>query len=364
MIKVKVQLGKNSYDICIGYGLLPRVGLWLKQRNYSGKAVIITDTTVRELYASVLEHSLSNAGFTVTILEVPPGEDQKTLSAAGRLCRNLADSFAERTTPVLALGGGVVGDLAGFVAATYMRGVPLVQVPTTLLAMVDSSIGGKTAVDHGSLKNMIGAFHQPSLVVADTDTLKTLPEQELSNAMAEVIKHAAIKDKGFFDFLETNMEKAISLKEDVLERVLEKNVRIKASVVEADEKESDLRRILNFGHTVGHAVEAVTDFKIKHGQAVAMGMIAAARISNRLGFLRDEEATKLELLIGKAGLPMKLPELGQDEKEKLLEFIKHDKKVQDDKIRFVLLKSIGNAFVSDKVESSTVAEVLFGWRPA
>jgi 3-dehydroquinate synthase len=364
MIKVKVKLGKNSYDICIGAGLLPRVGLWLRQRNYSGKAVIITDTTVRELYVDVLERSLSNAGFTVTVLEVAPGEEQKSLTTAGRLCRNLADSFAERTSPVLALGGGVIGDLAGFVAAIYMRGVPLVQVPTTLLAMVDSSIGGKTAVDHGSLKNMIGAFYQPSLVVADTDTLKSLPQEEISSAMAEVIKHAAIKDKGFFDFLETNMERAISLNETILGHLLEKNVRIKASVVEADEKESDLRRILNFGHTVGHAVEAVTDFEIKHGQAVAMGMIAAARISNRLGFLHSEEATKLELLIGKAGLPMKLPELNRDEKEKLLDFIRHDKKVQDDKIRFVLLKSIGNAFVSDNVESGTVAEVLFGWRPA
>ena len=168
---------------------------------------------------------------------------------------------------------------------------------------------------------MIGVFHQPSLVVADTDTLKTLPKMELSNAMAEVIKHAAIKDKGFFDYLDANMEAAMSLNEAVIGNILEKNIRIKASVVEADERESDLRRILNFGHTVGHAVEAVTDFKIKHGQAVAMGMVAAARISTRLGFLRDEEATRLELLVGKAGLPMKLPELNRDEKEKLLDFI-------------------------------------------
>src|SRR4030042_2863721 len=195
MIKVKVELGKNSYEICIGSALLPRVGLWLKEKNFSGNAVIITDTTVKELYAGVLEHSLANAGFNVTVLEVSPGEEQKTLATAGRLYQKMAEAFIERTSPVVALGGGVIGDLAGFVAATYMRGVPLVQVPTTLLAMVDSSIGGKTAVDHGSLKNMIGSFYPPKLVVADLDTLKTLPREELSSGMAEVIKHAAIKDR-------------------------------------------------------------------------------------------------------------------------------------------------------------------------
>ncbi|OGO00180.1 MAG: 3-dehydroquinate synthase [Chloroflexi bacterium RBG_13_51_52] len=364
MIKVKVELGQNSYEISIGSGLLPRVGLWLKQMGFSGKAVIITDTSVRELNADVLERGLSNAGFTVTVLEVPPGEEQKTLANAGRLYQKMAEAFIERTSPVLALGGGVIGDLAGFIAATYMRGVPLVQVPTTLLAMVDSSVGGKTAVDHGSLKNMIGAFYQPSMVVADMDTLKTLPREEMSNGMAEVIKHAAIKDKGFLDFLGENIENAMSLNPAVLGNILEKNVRIKASVVEADEKESDLRRILNYGHTVGHAVEAVTDFKIKHGQAVAIGMIAAAKISRRLGMLHEDEAIKLEAVIGQAGLPVKLPELNRDEKEKLLDLIKHDKKVRDDKIMFVLLKSLGNAFVSDKVDIGLIGEVLFGWRPA
>ncbi|OGN99330.1 MAG: 3-dehydroquinate synthase [Chloroflexi bacterium RBG_13_51_18] len=364
MIKVKVELGKNSYEICIGSALLPRVGLWLKEKNFSGKAVIITDTTVKELYAGVLEHSLANAGFNVTVLEVSPGEEQKTLATAGRLYQKMAEAFIERTSPVVALGGGVIGDLAGFVAATYMRGVPLVQVPTTLLAMVDSSIGGKTAVDHGSLKNMIGSFYQPSLVVADLDTLKTLPREELSSGMAEVIKHAAIKDRGLFDFLEENMESAMSLDTAVLQNVLEKNVRIKASVVEADEKETDFRRILNYGHTVGHAVEAVTDFKIKHGQAVAIGMIAAAKISRRLDLLHEEDAVKLEAVIGQAGLPVKLPDLNRDEKEKLLDLIGHDKKVRDDKIMFVLLKSLGNAFVSDKVDTGLIGEVLFGWKPA
>ncbi|MBN1161959.1 MAG: 3-dehydroquinate synthase [Dehalococcoidales bacterium] len=364
MIRVKVELGKNSYEIIIGSGLLPRIGLWLKERNFSGKAVIITDTTVRQLYADALERGLAAAGFKVTVLEVPPGEEQKTLANAGRLYQRMAEAFAERTSPVLALGGGVIGDLAGFVAATYMRGVPLVQVPTTLLAMADSSIGGKTAVDHLNLKNMVGAFYQPGLVVADLDTLKTLPREELSSGMAEIIKCAAIKDRKLFDFLEENMQRATQLDTAVLGDILEKNVRIKASIVEADEKDTDLRRILNFGHTVGHAVEAVTDFQIKHGQAVAIGMVAAARISRRLDMLNEEDAVKLEAVIGQAGLPVKLPELNRDEKEKLLDLIGHDKKVRDDKIFFVLLKSLGNAVVSDKVNAGLIGEVLFGWQSA
>jgi len=359
-----VELGKNSYEIAIGSDLLPRVGLWLKERDFSGNAVIITDTTVRRLYSDALERGLSAAGFKVTVLEVPPGEEQKTLANAGRLYQRMAEAFTERTSPVLALGGGVIGDLAGFVAATYMRGVPLVQVPTTLLAMADSSIGGKTAVDHLNLKNMVGAFYQPSLVVTDLDTLKTLPREELCNGMAEIIKCAAIKDRGLFDFLEENMEMAMQLDTAVLENILDKNVRIKASVVEADEKESDSRRILNFGHTVGHAVEAVTDFQIKHGQAVAMGMVAAAKISRRLDMLNEEDAMKLEAVIGQAGLPVKLPELNRDEKEKLLDLIRHDKKVRDGKIIFVMLKSLGNAVVSDKVTAGLIGEVLFGWQSA
>lgn len=364
MIKVKVELNKNSYEIYIGSGLLPRVGLWLKGKFSSDKAVIITDTSVRKLYADILEHSLTNAGFTVAVLEVPPGEEQKTLATAGRLYNRLAEAFTERSSLILALGGGVIGDLAGFVAATYMRGVPFVQVPTTLLAMVDSSIGGKTAVDHGSLKNMIGAFYQPKMVVADVDTLKTLPKVELSNGMAEIIKHAVTRDKEFFDYLKENMTAAMSFNTGVLQDIIEKNARIKGQVVETDEKESGLRTMLNYGHTVGHAVETVMDFRIKHGQAVAIGMMAAAKISARLGFIREEEVNQLELLIHEAGLPVRVPEFNREEKEKLLEAIRHDKKVLDGKIRFVLLKSLGNAIISDKVDTGLIGEVLFGWKPA
>ena len=281
MKKVKVELGSNSYEIRIGADLLARTGLWLKEMGGVGKAVIITDTTVRGFYGDTLSQSLTNAGFKVATLEVPAGEEQKSLETAGRLYHELTSSYAERTTPIIALGGGVIGDLAGFVAATYMRGVPLIQMPTTLLAQVDSSIGGKTAVDHDQLKNTIGVFYQPKLVIAGIDTLKTLPEAELTNGLAEVIKHAVIRDNDFFNFLDTEMEKARSLDMAVLEKIVLENVRIKAEVVEKDEKESGLRGILNYGHTIGHAVEAVSNFQLKHGQCVAIGMIAAARISSR-----------------------------------------------------------------------------------
>jgi len=358
MKKVKVELGSYSYDIRIGSGLLSRIGLWLKERDLSDKAVIITDTIVEGLYAEALERSLANAGFDVTILEVPSGEEQKSLETAGRLYDDLTEAYTERTNPVLALGGGVIGDLAGFVAATYMRGVPLVQVPTTLLAQVDSSIGGKTALDHGQLKNMIGLFYQPIMVVADIDTLRTLPEIELTNGLAEVIKSAVIRNRNLFNFLDINMNKARELHPSVMETIVLETARIKAEIVEKDEKETDLRRILNYGHTIGHAIETVSNFELKHGQAVAIGMVAAAKISSRVGVLDEGEVVKLENIIEKAGLPTEMPDL---DKEAVMEAMQHDKKVLQDRIRFVLLRSIGDAFISDEVDPALVEEVLVGW---
>jgi 3-dehydroquinate synthase len=358
MKKVSVELGDRSYEVRIGAGLLERVGLWLKEKDYSGKTVVVTDTTVKGLYVDALGRSLTNAGFTVTLLEVPAGEKIKTLATATRLYEKLTDAYAERTTPVLALGGGVIGDLAGFVAATYMRGLPLVQVPTTLLAQVDSSIGGKTAVDHGRLKNNIGVFYQPVMVVADIATLKTLPENELANGLAEVIKSAAVRNRNLFNFLEININKVQELHPEVLEDMISETARIKAEIVAKDEREEGLRGILNYGHTVGHAIEAVSGFRFKHGQAVAIGMMAAAKISSRMGILDESEVVRLERLIIAAGLPAQMPEL---DKEKVTQAMQHDKKVRGDKIRFVLLKSIGNAFISNEVDPALVEEVLVGW---
>ena len=357
MKKVEVELRSNGYEIRIGSGLLTQVGRWLRETGLSGKAVIITDTTVRGLYADALTGGLADDGFRVEVLEVPAGEEQKTLETAGKLYQRLTGAYAERTTPVLALGGGVVGDLAGFVAATYMRGVPLVQVPTTLLAQVDSSIGGKTAVDHGQLKNMIGVFYQPRFVAADVDTLKTLPEVEFANGMAEAVKMAAIMSKDLFDYIEKNLEKARALDTAVLEEVIYRNAKLKAKVVSTDEKESDLRAILNFGHTVGHAIEAVSGFGLKHGQAVAIGMVAEAEISRRLGWLDGDSVTRLKEVIKKTGLPIGMPAMNIDE---IMTAMRHDKKVTGDTVRFVLLSSIGEAIISDEVSPSLVKEVLSG----
>lgn len=357
MRKIKVELGSNSYEVYIGSGLLAQTGRWLKESGFSGKLVVITDPTVNRLYGDTLNQSLNKEGFSIVTLLVPEGEEQKSLETAGRLYHELTSSSTERTTPVLALGGGVIGDLTGFVAATYLRGIPLVQIPTTLLAQVDSSVGGKVAVDHGQLKNMIGAFYQPRLVIADTDTLRTLPTRELANGLAEVIKSAVIRDKNFFTFIEGNLDKIKSLDDGALEEIVFQSVKIKAEIVEKDEKESGLRSILNYGHTIGHAIESASVFKVAHGEAIAIGMVAAARISDKMGILDKNELIRLKSVIEKAGLPTEMPNLKVEE---IMQTMKHDKKVWRDKVRFVLLKSIGSVFLTDEVKPSLVKEVLVG----
>jgi len=357
MKKIKVKLGSNSYEVRVGADLLGQTGQWLKEWGFSGKAAIITDTTVDGLYGDTLSQSLTRDGFNVTTLVVPPGEEQKSLETAGSLYQELTGSYAERTTSILALGGGVIGDLAGFVAATYMRGVPLIQVPTTLLAQVDSSIGGKVAVDHGQLKNTIGVFYQPRVVISDIDTLKTLPEVELANGLSEIIKSAAIRNRKFFNFLESNLERARALDVAVLEEIVLETAKIKAEIVARDEKDLGLRGILNYGHTVGHALETASNFQLQHGQAVAIGMTAAARISNKMGILDENEVVRLKNVIEKAGLPTEMPNLNIKD---IISAMKHDKKVLQDKIRFILLKAIGDAFITDEVSLSLVEEVLVG----
>ena len=352
---VKVKLGGTGYESHIGSGLLAGVGLRLKGSGFAGRLVVITDTRVQGLYGDTLVQGLSKEGFDVTTLSVPEGEEQKSLETVGRLYQQLTDCHAERTTPVLALGGGVIGDMAGFVAATYMRGVPLVQIPTTLLAQVDSSIGGKVAVDHGRIKNKIGVFYQPRMVIADIDVLGTLPANELANGLAEVIKSAAIRDNKFFSFLEDNIKKVKAQDKDVLKEVVSRTAKIKADVVTLDEEDLGLRNILNYGHTIGHAIESVSDFKIGHGEAVAMGMLVAARISNKLEILEGKDTYRLKKVIEKAGLPTEMPGLKSDD---LIQAMKHDKKVLQDRVRFVLLKSIGDAFITDEVSPSLVEEVL------
>ena len=355
MKRVKVSLQNQSYGIHIACRLLSKTGQKLREIGLSDKLVIITNPIVKRLYGDALEQSLTRNGFSVATLEVPDGEEQKSLETAARLYTELNNLYAERATPILALGGGVIGDLAGFIAATYLRGVPLVQIPTTLLAQVDSSIGGKVAVNHGQLKNRIGAFYQPRLVISDVSTLKTLPPKEFANGLAEVIKSAVIRDREFFAFIEANLDKIKALDEAVLEEIVFRSARIKAEVVEKDEIDLGLRNILNFGHTIGHAIETVSDFKVVHGAAVAIGMLAAASISNRLGILDQNELTRLKRLLQGAGLPTETS--GHKIKE-IIQTIKHDKKILRGKIRFVLPRAIGDVFITDEVDLSLVEQVL------
>jgi 3-dehydroquinate synthase len=319
------------------------------------KAVIITNPVVKKLWGTRLKQCLVDAGYKTTILEVPDGEEYKSLESAGKLYRQLAEFGAERSTSILALGGGVIGDLAGFVAATYMRGVPLLQLPTTLLAQCDSSIGGKTAVNHGPLKNEIGAFYQPKITISDIATLKTLQQEELTSGLCEVIKHAVIKDEQFFVYLEKNLDLIKVLDDNVLETIVAKSAQIKAEVVESDEKDMGLRNILNFGHTVGHAVESVTNFQVAHGQAVSIGMVAAAKIAAELGILETESVTRLKNLLEKAGLMTKLP---LAEVKQVTQIMQYDKKVLSGKIRFVLPRTIGQVFIANDVSPDLVEKVL------
>ena len=355
MKKARVRLGKRSYTLLIGSGLLKQTGLLLQELGFSDKAIIITNPSLRRLHGKTLLQGLTDCSFKVSILEVPDGEEQKSLETAGRLYRELTNCFVERTTPILALGGGVIGDLSGFVAATYLRGVPLVQIPTTLVAQVDSSIGGKVAVNHGQLKNKVGVFYQPKLVIADTATLKTLSGRALSDGLAETIKYGVIRDAEFFSYLERNIERINAFDERILETVVFCSAKIKGEVVAKDETDLGLRNILNYGHTIGHAIESVSNFRISHGQAIAIGMVAAAKISNRLGILPNADITRLKNLIARTGLPTEPPRL---ELASLTQAMKHDKKVLLGRIRFVLPKILGEVFITDEVPISLIEQVL------
>jgi 3-dehydroquinate synthase len=355
MKKITVRLGDYSYIIHIGAGIINETGGILNKLGFSDKTIIITNPVVNKFYGNSLKKSLADKSFKTDIFEVPEGEKYKSLESAGILYHKLAEAGTERSTPVLALGGGVIGDLTGFVAATYMRGIPFIQIPTTLLAQVDSSVGGKTAVNHRRLKNEIGAFYQPKVVISDISTLKTLPAGELINGISEIIKSAVIKDAQFFDYLEEHLDLIKTLDDNVLEEIVASSVQIKTDVVESDERDLGLRNVLNFGHTVGHAVESVSDFRITHGQAVAIGMVAASMIAVELGSMSSEIVPRLKNLLGRAGLMIKLPQL---EVKQIITAMQYDKKVKGGKIRFILPRSIGQVDIRDDVPSALVEKVL------
>lgn len=337
-----VSLGERSYPIVIGRHLLDDSDF---ARYVPGKRIaIVTNTVVAPLYLQRLLDMLGAAGKSCISIVLPDGEEEKNAANLMRIFDALLEHKCDRKTTLLALGGGVIGDMTGFAAATYMRGVPFVQVPTTLLAQVDSSVGGKTAINHPLGKNMIGAFYQPQAVLADTATLASLPDRELSAGMAEVIKHGAIIDAAFFDWLEANIVKLMARDDAALAYAIQRSCEIKADVVRQDEREGGLRAILNFGHTFAHAIEAGMGYGTwLHGEAVGCGMVMAADLSERLGFLSASDKARIIALVQAAGLPVTAPDLGT---ERWLDLMEVDKKNEDGKIKFILLKPLGQSIIT------------------
>jgi 3-dehydroquinate synthase len=348
---VSVNLPSGKYAVSIGAGLLAGVGAELRKLSSSAKAAIVTDSHVGAIHLSALESSLKSAGFETMSATIPAGEQHKTMAMLLPVYDQFLSGKIERSTPVLALGGGVIGDMAGFLAATILRGVPFVQVPTTLLAMVDASIGGKTGVDHAQGKNLIGAFHQPIGVFADPQTLATLPEGQIQSGLAECIKHDLIRDRNAFAGLNTVIERVLKMDMAALSELVAHNVAIKARVVEADPFEKGERAHLNLGHTFGHAIESVSRYSYSHGQSVALGMCAAAYVSQKLGYDVDRE--RIAATIQKAGLPTTGMTLDPN---RVFEAMHFDKKVKGGRIRLVLLESIGKAVVRDDVAAPLILE--------
>lgn len=354
MTDVRVELGDRSYDIRLAPDLAG-LGAFARQRSSAALAFVVGDANVVP-HTEAVTQALRTAGFRVETATIPSGEEQKSLASASSLYDRLVDVRAHRKTLVLAVGGGVVGDLAGFVAATYNRGLAFLQIPTTLLAMVDSSVGGKVGVNHARGKNLIGAFHQPAVVAIDPLLLETLPRREFRSGLYEVVKYGVIANRDLFDRVARDTKGIFAREPDVLMPAIVESCRIKARVVSADEREGGLRRILNFGHTVGHALEAVTKYRrYRHGEAIALGMLAAADLSVARGALADRERQALAQLIAQLGPLPTVSDLAADD---ILESIRRDKKVINGRLHFVLAIEIGATMTVDDVTEDELREVL------
>jgi 3-dehydroquinate synthase len=359
MQKVRVNLTKkidNSYDIIIGRGIFGKVATELKKSKLGSRYVIITDTNVEKLFAKDFLRDFVMNRLDTYLLRFKAGEQQKSRATKAFLEDELLDFNFTRDAVVIALGGGVVGDIAGFVAATFNRGIPYVQVPTTLLAVIDSSIGGKVAIDHPLGKNLIGAFHQPKKVFIDLDILKTLPKKEILNGLAEIIKHAIIADKDFFTFLEKNIEGILKLDSKLLEKTVKRACEIKARIVEADEKESGLRKVLNYGHTIGHAIEALNNFQISHGEAVSIGMVLEAELAKELKMIKSKDVERIKALLKKIGAPTKIPK-GIRHKD-IIKKTLLDKKVRAGRVEYSLPLKIGKVKPEIPVDDKVVSKVI------
>ncbi len=357
--KVRVDLPEHPYDIWIGARVLDQVGQRLSSLTKSKRVGIVTDTAVGPIYLDRVIASLRQAGFDPVVATIPAGESHKTLPTLLPVYDAFLNARFERSTPILALGGGVVGDMTGFVAATTLRGVPFVQIPTTLLSMVDASVGGKTGVDHASGKNLIGAFHQPAAVLIDPTVLQTLPPRELRSGLAECIKHDIIRDADAFGSLEQNVGRALKLDLAYLADLIAHNVSIKAGVVKNDPFEKGERAHLNFGHTFGHAIETISNYAYAHGEAIALGMCAAAHAATQLKMIDDASRTRIVQLIARADLPTRGMTLDVNQ---VVESMYFDKKVKSGKIRFVLPDRIGHVVIRDDLPRELVEEAIASLR--
>ncbi len=359
MRSLKVNLDKkivSSHEIRIGHNIVDRMILLIAKNHKASRYVMVTDSNVNRLYGPDMLSAMTQAGMNASLIEIPAGESSKNIATVMEITGKLLACGADRGTLLIALGGGVVGDLTGFIASVYMRSVPYIQIPTTLIAQVDSAIGGKTAVDLPQGKNLLGTFCQPRAVFADLNFLSTLPEREFNNGLAEIIKYGIIEDDKMFKLLEENMAAVKSKDPAYLLKIIETCCRIKKSIVEIDEREQGLRRILNFGHTLGHALEAASEYALSHGEGVALGMIAAARISAKMHYLPEDESSRIEHLIIRAGLPSKIP--FSFVPDAVIARLKMDKKKKDGMIHFVLVKKIGMPFVSSSVGEQLIRDVL------
>lgn len=356
---INVNLPQQSYEIAIAPSSLDELGQKMSKLNLGKKVLVVSNPSIFKHYGERTVKSLTLAGYEVASYNLPPGERYKTLNSIEKLYDVTLENRLERSSTMVALGGGVIGDMTGFAAATWLRGINVIQVPTTLLAMVDSAIGGKTGVNHPHGKNLIGAFHQPRLVLISPETLKTLPMREFRAGMAEVIKYGVIWDAELFTQMEgtKHLNQLRYMKPEFIEYILTRSCQAKADVVAKDEKEGGLRAILNYGHTIGHAVESLTNYRLlKHGEAVAIGMVAAGQIALELGMWTPEDSKRQNALIEKAGLPTRLPP-GLDI-EAMIDTLQLDKKVRDGKLRFVLPTQMGVVTVTDEVPTETIRRVL------
>ncbi|MDD5240663.1 MAG: 3-dehydroquinate synthase [Sulfuricella sp.] len=355
MQTLTVDLNERAYPIHIGKGLLRRADLILPHLARK-QVAIVTNTTVAPLYLDTLSNALAAEGIDIVPIILPDGEAYKNADTLNQIYDALLTHRCERKTTLIALGGGVIGDLTGFAAATYLRGVPFIQIPTTLLAQVDSSVGGKTGINHPLGKNMIGAFYQPKLVLADTATLDTLADRELSAGLAEVIKYGLICDLSFFGWLEQNVEKLLARDQEAVAYAVKRSCENKAAVVIADEREGGIRAQLNLGHTFGHAIEAGMGYgNWLHGEGVSAGTMLAANLSQRLGWLSEQDVARIRALFVRAKLPVDAPDLGV---ETYLDLMAVDKKVESGRMRFVLLKAIGTAVVTADVAEQALRDTL------